>query len=57
MFKIRLTGQPDEIEKVQSYLKMFVPGCTYISNPYPQTRKSKFNTSVAVYMEFKDWED
>lgn len=56
MIKIRITGEPKEVERTQDYLKTFVPNCTYISNPYPQTRKNKFNTSVAVYMEFKDWD-
>ena len=54
--KIRITGQPIEVEKTVDYLKTFVPNCTFVSEPYQQTRKSKFNTNVAVYMDFKGWD-
>ncbi len=56
MIKIRITAEPEQASKIQDYLKTFVPNCTFVSNPYPQTRKSKFNTAVAIYMEFKDWD-
>ena len=54
--RIRIVGSEEQVYVFQEYLKRFnMTECTFISNPYPQTRKNQFSKNVAVYMEFKDW--
>lgn len=57
MIKVRITGEPKQVELLQEYLKRFgMTECTYISTPYKQNRKSQYSKNVAVYMDFKDWD-
>ena len=57
MIKVRITGEPKQVNLLQDYLRMFgATECTYISEPYKQNRKCKFSKNVAVYMEFKDYD-
>ena len=50
--KIRITAKPNEIELMEGALKQ-IGKITYMSHPYAQTRKSKYNENVAVYIDFE----
>ena len=57
MIKVRITGEPKQVELLQQYLQMFgMTECTYVSMPYKQTRKCKYSKNVAVYMDFNDYD-
>lgn len=50
--KIRITAKPNEIELMEVALKQ-IGKITYMSHPYAQTRKSKINENVAIYIDFE----
>lgn len=49
--KIRITAKPNEIELIEKGL-LTIGNIIYMSKPYAQTRNSKYNENVAVYIEF-----
>ena len=57
MVKVRITGEPQQVELLQKYLEKFsLTECCYISTPYKQNRKCQYSKNVAVYMDFKDYD-
>ena len=49
--KIRITAKPNEIELIEKAL-LPIGNIICMSKPYAQTRNSKYNENVAVYIEF-----